>query len=34
MDVSSDIDVMEAMIAADGLTDDGVQRIMKEDNEK
>lgn len=32
MDVSSDIDVMEAMIAADGLTDDGVRKIMKEDN--
>ena len=34
MDVSSDIDVMEAMIAADGLTDDGVLKIMKEDNVK
>ncbi len=34
MDVSTDIDVMEAMIAADGLTDDGVRRIMKEDNAK
>lgn len=34
MDVSSDIDVMEAMIAADGLTDDGVRMIMKEDNAK
>jgi len=34
MDVSSDIDVMEAMIAADGLTDDGVRKIMKEDKEK
>lgn len=32
MDVSSDIDVMEAMIAADGLTDDGVRKIMKEDH--
>lgn len=31
MDVSTDIDVMEAMIVADGLTDDGVARIMKED---
>lgn len=34
MDVSSDIDVMEAMLAADGLTDDGVRKIMKEDNER
>ena len=34
IDVSSDIDVMEAMIAADGLTDDGVRKIMKEDEKK
>lgn len=34
MDVSSDIDVMEAMIAADGLTEDGVRKIMKEANGK
>lgn len=30
LDVSSDIDVMETMIAADGLTDDGVQNIIKD----
>lgn len=31
MDVSSDIDVMEAMIAGDGLTDAGIRNIVKED---
>ncbi len=34
MDVSSDIDVMESMISADGLTDDGIRKIMKEDNQQ
>ncbi len=31
MDISSDIDVMETLIAGDGLTDAGIKKILKED---